>query len=439
MLQAVTTEEKKLQDYEPFVGEQVLSEIRRAAAPLAGARVLHVNSTAYGGGVAEILQTLVPLMRDVGIEAEWQVIVGERDFFTVTKSFHNALQGHSTDLTDEMKEIYLRNNELNGKLFEGDYDFVIIHDPQPAALLHYHGRDGASHWIWRCHIDTSTPYLPVRDFLKPFLLEYDAAIYTMEEYVSSGLEVPNVFIIPPSIDPLAAKNRPLDPEECRITVGRFGIDTRRPLLLQVSRFDPWKDPLGVVDAYRIVKSQIPEIQLALVGSMATDDPEGLIFYAKTLRRAGEDFDVHVLSNFDGVNHREVNAFQSIADVVIQKSTREGFGLVVAEAQWKGKAVVGGRVGGIPLQIVDGESGFLANDVESCANACLFLLKNPDTAAQMGAKGRENVRQRFLSTRHLMDYLNMFSHLGAAEPKHASSVAQGGGTVNIRHTGHAEGK
>ncbi|HUK90006.1 MAG TPA: glycosyltransferase [Blastocatellia bacterium] len=423
MLQAVTTEPKRLRDYEQFVGEEVVSQIRHAAAPFAGARVLHINATAYGGGVAEILQTLVPLMKDLGIDAEWQVIVGEKNFFSITKSFHNALQGHATELTDEMREMFLRNNELNAKLLEGDYDFIIVHDPQPAAMLHYHGHDGGKHWIWRCHIDTSTPYLPVRDFLKPFLLEYDAAIYTMPEYVSSGLAVPNVFIIPPSIDPLAEKNVPMDPEEARITTGRFGIDTKRPLMLQVSRFDPWKDPLGVVDAYRMVKAQIPEVQLALVGSMAADDPEGLIYYAKTLRRAGEDFDVHVLSNLDGVNNHEVNAFQTVADIVIQKSTREGFGLVVAEAQWKGKAVVGGRVGGIPLQIVDGESGFLANDIEGCANACLFLLKNPETAASMGVKGREQVRGRFLSTRHLLDYIKMFSTLHAASPESASSAAQ----------------
>jgi len=421
MLQVVGTEEKTLQSYEQFVGEQVIAEIRQAARPLEGARVLHINATAYGGGVAEILQTLVPLMKDVGIDAEWQVIVGERDFFTVTKSFHNALQGHAIDLTDEYREIFLRNNELNARLLEGSYDFIVVHDPQPAALLHFHGHEGGKHWIWRCHIDTSTPYLPVRDFLKPYLLEYDGAIYTMPEYVGSGMTIPNIFIIPPSIDPLAAKNTPMDEGEAVRMVGRFGIDVKRPLLVQVSRFDPWKDPLGVIDAYRIVKSQIPEVQLAMIGSMATDDPEGLIFYAKTLRRAGEDFDVHVLSNFDGVNNREVNAFQTVANVIIQKSTREGFGLVIAEAQWKGKAVVGGKVGGIPLQITDGETGFLINDIEGCANACLFLLKNPEHAAEIGAKARESVRERFLSTRHLMDYIKMFASLGTEAAETASTT------------------
>lgn len=410
MLQKVEVNEKHLQDYESVVGAEVIERIREAAKPLRGARVVHINATAYGGGVAEILQTLVPLMRDVGLDAEWQVIVGENQFFTVTKAFHNALQGHSIDLTNEDREMFLRNNELNARLFEGEYDYVIVHDPQPAALLHYHGREGGKHWVWRCHIDTSTPYLPVRDFLKPYLLEYDAAIYTLEEYVGSGMSFPKLFLIPPSIDPLAEKNQPMDMEEARRIVSRFGIDIKRPMLVQVSRFDPWKDPLGVIDAYRMVKEHIPDVQLALVGSMATDDPEGMVYYAKTLRRAGEDFDVHVLSNLDGVHNREVNAFQAVADVVIQKSTREGFGLVVTEALWKGKPVVGGKAGGIPLQVIDGETGFLVTDPEGCARSCLFLLQHPNRAKQMGDRAREHVRQHFLSTRHLIDYLDMFSNL-----------------------------
>lgn len=420
MLQKVEVTPKRLRDYESVVGSDVIQQITEDAKRLKGARVVHINATAYGGGVAEILQTLVPLMIDVGIEAEWQVIVGENEFFKVTKAFHNALQGHSIDLNDEVRDIFLRNNELNAKLFEGEYDYVIAHDPQPAALLHYHGRDGGKHWIWRCHIDTSTPYLPVRDFLKPYLLEYDAAIYTLPDYVGSGMTFPALYMVPPSIDPLAEKNRTMEMEEARRTVSRFGIDVNRPLLVQVSRFDPWKDPLGVIDAYRIVKSHFPEAQLGLIGSMATDDPEGMIYYAKTLRRAGEDFDVHVLSNLDGVHNREINAFQTAADVVIQKSTREGFGLVVTEALWKGKPVVGGKVGGIPLQVIDGETGFLVTDSEACARACLFLLQNPARAREMGEHAREHVRKNFLSTRHLADYVRIFNELaGKAKETTAS--------------------
>jgi trehalose synthase len=421
MLQTVEVKPKNLRDYESVVGADVIEQIREAARPLKGARVVHINATSYGGGVAEILQTLVPLMSDVGLKAEWQVIVGEKEFFIVTKMFHNALQGHSIELTEDVKDIFLRNNEINAKLFEGKYDYVVVHDPQPAALLHYHGRGGGKHWIWRCHIDTSTPYLPVRDFLKPYLLEYDAAIYTLEEYIGSGMTFPKVYMIPPSIDPLAEKNRPMELDEARRIVGRFGIDIKRPLLVQVSRFDPWKDPLGVIDAYKQVKSHMPEVQLALVGSMATDDPEGMVYYAKTLRRAGEDFDIHVLSNLDGVNNREVNAFQTVADALIQKSTREGFGLVVTEALWKGKPMVGGKVGGIPLQIIDGETGFLVTDVEGCARSSLFFLQHPNRAREMGERAREHVRNHFLSTRHLLDYLKMFGELAGQKE---DSIASG---------------
>jgi trehalose synthase len=420
MLQKVDVQSKSLRDYETIVGADVVEQIREAARPLKGSRVLHINATAYGGGVAEILQTLVPLMNDIGLSAEWQVIVGENEFFTVTKMFHNALQGHSIDLTDEVRDMFLRNNELNAGLLEGEYDYVVVHDPQPAALLHFHGREGGKHWIWRCHIDTSTPYLPVRDFLKPYLLEYDAAIYTLEEYVGSGMSFPKVYLIPPSIDPLVEKNKPMELEEARRIVGRFGIDIKRPLLVQVSRFDPWKDPLGVIDAYRMVKNHVPEAQLALVGSMATDDPEGMVYYAKTLRRSGEDFDIHVLSNLDGVHNREINAFQTAADAVIQKSTREGFGLVVTEALWKGKPVVGGKVGGIPLQVIDGETGYLVTDVEGCARACLFLLQHPNRAHVMGERAREHVRQNFLSTRHLFDYVKMFNELAGNKAETAST-------------------
>jgi trehalose synthase len=410
MLQTVELGKKSLSEYETVAGPDAIEAIRAAAEPLAGARVLHINATAYGGGVAEILQTLVPLMRDVGLDAKWQVIVGEKEFFTVTKSFHNALQGHSIELSEADRDVFLRDSQLNAKLFEGEYDFIIVHDPQPAALLHYNGRQGAKHWIWRCHIDTSTPYIPVRDFLKPYLLEYDAAIYTIAEYVGSGMTFPNLFIIPPSIDPLAEKNRPMSVDDARMIVGRYGVDLKRPIMVQVSRFDPWKDPLGVVDAYRKVKAKMPEVQLALVGQMATDDPEGMVYYARTLRRAGEDFDIHILSNLDGVHNREVNAFQTLADVVIQKSTREGFGLVVAEALWKGKPVVGGKAGGIPLQIIDGETGFLVTDNAGCANACMFLLENPAIGREMGVKAKEHVRKNFLSTRNLLEYLRMFASL-----------------------------
>jgi trehalose synthase len=410
MLQQVEMEAKRLADYRPIVGEEVIAEIRSLAEPLRGARVVHVNATAFGGGVAEMLYTLVPLMRDVGLEAEWQVIAGEDEFFNVTKACHNGLQGMDIPFTEEMKAIWRRYNEMNASRFEGQYDFVVIHDPQPAGLLHYHGRAGGKHWAWRCHIDTSHPNPAYWDFFAPYITEYQAGIFTMEQYVGPGVDFEHLAIITPTIDPLSPKNAPMAEEEAREIVACFGIDVSRPVITQVSRFDPWKDPLGVIDAYRIVKEQMPEVQLALVGSMASDDPEGWYYLDKTSRHAGEDFDIHILHNFHGVGALEVGAFQMASDVVIQKSTREGFGLVVTEALWKGKPLVGGNAGGIPLQVLDGQTGFLVDSAEACGEKALYLLQHPEEAARMGAAAREHVRRNFLTTRHLRDYLSLFHRM-----------------------------
>ncbi|MFQ6001058.1 MAG: glycosyltransferase [Anaerolineae bacterium] len=411
MLHRVNVEPKALDEYRTIVGDEEITAIRALAEPLRGARVLHVNATTFGGGVAEILSTLVPLMKDIGIEAEWQVLHGADEFFKVTKAFHNALQGATVPITEEMKEVYNRHNRLNAEALEGEYDYLIIHDPQPAAILRFHGRTGSRHWIWRCHIDTSAPNPEAWDFLSPYLEAYDVAIFTMERYVHGEPKFHKLAIIPPSIDPLSPKNKPQTLKESQAILARFKVDTSRPLLTQVSRFDPWKDPLGVIDAYRMVKVEMPEVQLALVGSMATDDPQGWEYYERTVRHAGEDYDIHILHNLHGVGNVEVNAFQSASDVIIQKSIREGFGLVVTEALWKGKPVVGSNVGGIPLQIIDGENGFLVNDIEECADRVLYLLQNPSRRAKkMGAKAREHVRKRFLSPRHLKDYLRLFLSL-----------------------------
>ncbi len=413
MLNVVEVEEKSLDAYKAIVGEHVLEDIRRLARPLRGQSVVHVNATAFGGGVAEILQTLVPLMRDVGLDASWQVIEGADEFFNVTKAMHNGLQGMDIPFSEAMQAVWRRYNQLNAEAFEGRYDFVIVHDPQPAGLFHYSQGKQGQHWAWRCHIDTSHPNPVYWNFLAPFIGEYEAGIFTMKEYVGPGVSFPHLALIPPTIDPLSPKNKEMSLEEARHIVGAFGIDPSRPLLLQVSRFDPWKDPLGVIDCYRLVKQHVPNVQLALVGSMASDDPEGWEYYDRTVRHAGEDFDIHILHNFHGVGNREVNAFQRAADVVIQKSLREGFGLVVAEAMWKGKPVVGGRVGGIPLQIVEGETGFLVTSVEECARRALFLLTHPDVARHMGTAARERVRERFLVTRHLADYLRLLHTLNGS--------------------------
>ncbi len=413
MLQQVELQAKHLDDYAPIVGEATIAELRALAAPLRGARVLHVNATAYGGGVAEILQTLVPLMRDAGLDAHWQVIAGTDEFFTVTKACHNGLQGMDLPLSDEMRAIWRRYNEANAANLEGEHDFVVVHDPQPAGLLHYSRHAGGRHWLWRCHIDTSHPNPAFWEFFAPYISEYEAGIFTMQQYVGPGVHFAHLACIAPTIDPLSPKNAPMSPEAARQTVARFGLDTTRPIITQVSRFDPWKDPLGVIDAYRIVKARVPTLQLALVGSMAADDPEGWYYLDKTSRHAGEDPDIHILHNYHGVGNVEVGAFQTVSDVVIQKSTREGFGLVVTEALWKGRPVVGGKAGGIPLQIIDGETGYLVDSVEECAARTLALLERPQEAARMGRAARELVRRHFLSTRHLADYLRLFAELDRA--------------------------
>jgi trehalose synthase len=410
VLQQVEVESKRLADYRAIVSDEVMTQIHALSTPLQGAHVVHVNATAFGGGVAEILATLVPLMRDAGLEAEWQVIEGTDEFFNVTKACHNGLQGMDIPFTDEMKATWRHYNEVNAGGFEGDYDFVVVHDPQPAGLLRCHGREGGKHWAWRCHIDTSHPNPAYWDFFAPYITEYEAGIFTMEQYVGPGVDYEHLAVIPPTIDPLSPKNAPLPTERAREIVASFGIDVGRPLITQVSRFDPWKDPLGVIDAYRIVKKQVPEVQLALVGSMASDDPEGWYYLDKTIRHAGEDFDVHILHNLHGVGALEVGAFQTVSDVVVQKSTREGFGLVVTEALWKGKPVVGGDAGGIPLQIIDGETGFLVKSAEACGEKALYLLQHPEEAARMGTAAREHVRRNFLTTRHLADYLHLFADL-----------------------------
>ena len=410
MLEKVSVEKKSLDDYRSIIGEDRIKEIRRFADQLKGARVVHVNSTAYGGGVSEILQSLVPLMNDVGLQAEWQVIEGTDEFWNVTKASHNGLQGMEIELTEEMKKIWRRYNKKNAEKFSGDYDFVVVHDPQTAGLLHLHGRAGGKHWLWRCHIDTSEPNPDYRGFYSPYINQYECGIFTMQQYVGPGVDFKFLEIIPPTIDPLFEKNAPISTDDARKVVARFGIDTDRPLITQVSRFDPWKDPLGVIDAYRIVKKEVPEVQLALVGSMASDDPEGWYFLDKTIRHAGKDDDIFVLHNFHGVNAYEVGCFQTASDVVVQKSTKEGFGLVVTEALWKGKSVIGGKVGGIPLQVLDGETGYLVESIDRCAEKILFLLKNSSQAEEMGKAAIEHVRENFLITRHLKDYLQLFMKL-----------------------------
>ncbi|HEX5156239.1 MAG TPA: glycosyltransferase [Ktedonobacterales bacterium] len=411
-MQDVVLVEKSLADYEPVVGEDIIAELRGMADPFQGARVLHISSTAYGGGVAEMLHTLIPLMRSAGLDAHWKIISGTDEFFAVTKSMHNALQGMELELTPAMKAAYLHSNVENAVYFENDYDFIIVHDPQPAPLRMLRAGDGGK-WIWRCHIDLTAANETYWSFLRPYVQAYDAAIFTMPEYVKKDLRIGKVAIVPPAIDPLSPKNAPMSDEDAARIVSLYGMDPERPMLVQVSRFDPWKDPLGVIDVYRTVRQKFPDVQLVMVGSMAHDDPEGMEYYQRTKDYADGDPDIHLLSNIDGVGNVEVNAIQRMATVVLQKSLREGFGLTISEGLWKGKPVVGGNVGGIPLQIQDGETGYLVNSIEECSKRVLDLMRNPARARKMGALGREVVRQNFLSTANLRNYLRLFTDLTQA--------------------------
>ncbi len=408
MLTPVAVAHKSLADYTHIVGRELIDEIRELAEPLKDKRVVHLNATSYGGGVAEILHTLIPLMRDVGLDCEWHVIYGQDEFFEATKVMHNALQGNRQDLSDEQWAVWERYNEMNARELSRGWDVCVVHDPQPAAIKSLDpGNAGA--WVWRCHIDISTPNPATLDRLLPWLQQYPASLFHVPSYVPPGMDG-GVNVVPPAIDPLAPKNMALSRDDAVHICRQLGIDVDRPLMCQVSRFDPWKDPQGVIDAYRLVKEDHADVQLALVGSMASDDPEGWDFYNATVAHALDDPDIHILNNFNNVGNIEVNAFQSLSDVVIQKSTREGFGLTVSEALWKARPFIGGDVGGIPLQVTDEQTGFLVSSVEACAARAKQILDEPDAARLLGQRGKEHVRAHFLTPRYLRDYLKIFSEV-----------------------------
>jgi len=410
-LDLVQTRPKDYQQYLGFIDLDTKIELDYYINDMKGKKVAMINATAFGGGVAEILHSLVPLASDMGVQIDWWVMQGAEEFYTVTKVFHNRLQGQEGPLPGRAKDVYQQYNQLNAAAMAGwDYDYIVVHDPQPAALIEYRQPGDRARWIWRCHIDTSTPNPEYWDYLYRYIRQYDAVIFTMKDFIKEGVILNNLTMITPSIDPLSLKNRPMDKNEAAKITSRFGIDINRPLIAQISRFDPWKDPLGVIDAYKIVKKEFPSVQLALVGSMATDDPEGWDYLYRTLRRAGEDYDIEVVTNFNGISNLEVNAFQNFSEVLLQKSIREGFALTVSEGMWKNTPVVGGTAGGIKLQIDDGVNGYLVNTVEECAEKVLYLLRNPGLMAEMGQAGHEKVRQNFLITKHILNYLRLFDKL-----------------------------
>ncbi len=421
MLQPVAVGSKRLADYTHIAGRPLIDEINELCEPLRGLRVLHLSATAFGGGVSEILYSIVPLMSDIGLDCHWQVIYGREEFFNATKVMHNSLQGAAQDLTDEQWATWERYNEMNARELSEGWDVIVVHDPQPAAiccLVPEKARD----WVWRCHIDLSSPNQATLGRLLPYLSAHATSVFHMRQYAPAGIG-DAVHIVPPAIDPLTPKNMALSPDDAAYVCQQFGIDVDRPLICQVSRFDPWKDPLGVIDAYRIVKRELPAVQLALVGSMATDDPEGWDFFNATVSHADGDPDIHILNNFNNVGAIEVNAFQSHSDVLVQKSIREGFGLTVSEAIWKARPFIGGAVGGIPLQVEDGRSGFLVDSVEQCAQRAIEILRDPTLGKALGRAGKEHVRTHFLMPRLLRDWLRIMTNLPGTQRGAAQEHAE----------------
>jgi trehalose synthase len=395
--------------YSEVVGAPVIDQLRRLGERLRDVRVVHVNSTREGGGVAEILHWMVPLMNDLGLKAGWEVIEGNDAFFSMTKGIHNGLQGYPVSLSKKDWDVYeavnAKNNERLAPLLE-DADIVVIHDPQPAAQLKLMAGRRRGIWIWRAHIDVSRPYHPVWKALRPYVQDYDASIFSLNSFAQ--LLPHEQFIIAPSIDPLSEKNMPLDKKFINEIAHVYNLDRRRPLIVQISRFDRFKDPVGVIEAYRMVRKITP-IQLVLAGSGATDDPEGKEILDDVMAAAGDDPDIRVLL-LPSDAHRHINALQRLADIVIQKSTKEGFGLTVTEGLWKGKPVIGGDVGGIRLQVVSHYTGYLVNSPEGAAHRIRYLLHHRSKMREMGNTAREYVRANFLLTRHIREYLTLFLYL-----------------------------
>lgn len=394
-----------IQSYAGIAGTDVIDQLRQLAEPLRGMKVVHVNSTRVGGGVAEILAKLVPLMTDLGIDTRWEVITGNADFYQCTKHFHNALQGDDVEIPASLLRNFEEINKQNAEQLRPaleDADIVFIHDPQPAPLLSMMP-ERKGRWIWRCHIDVSRPHRPVWKYLRPFLTGYDASIWSLPDFAQS-LPHPQ-YIIPPSIDPLSDKNVELPAAEVEEVYSRFDIDPRRPLLTQVSRYDRFKDPVGVIRAYRLSKNFAPGLQLVLAGGSATDDPEGAAVLDEVNAAANGDPDIKILL-LPSDAHRTINALQRASDIVMQKSTKEGFGLTVTEALWKGKPVIGGNTGGIRLQVINHHTGFLVSSPEGAALRTRYLLNHRDVLESMGQKARTFVRDNFLLTRHLREYLTL---------------------------------
>ncbi len=400
---------KRLEDYRGIVPDEILADLHKRASRLYDRHVVHVNSTAQGGGVAEMLYALIPLMNDAGVDAGWRVLVGGPDFFNVTKAFHNGLQSEPIDLSEQKKRLYIQVNEAFSQYTHiRHHDAIIIHDPQPLPIIKFYKK--RQPWIWRCHIDLSDPDPKLWEFLQGYILRYDLMIVSHERYLRPELPIEQ-RIVNPAIDPLSQKNIELPERTIAKYLKRHRIPLDKPLITQVSRFDKWKDPLGVVEVFKHVREKV-DCRLVLAGNMATDDPEGFGIFEKVRRKAGALIDRGDVILMIGATDIEINALQRVSSVVLQKSLREGFGLTVSEAMWKGTPVVASAVGGIPLQVIDGETGFLVDptDVAGCADRIVEILTNESLARELATRGREHVRENFLVTRLLGHYLALLAEL-----------------------------
>lgn len=399
----------QLDDYREIVGNDVIYSLYQKMRKLYGKNLLHINSTYIGGGVAEMLSAIVPMMNEIGLESGWRTIHGNTDFYGITKKFHNALQGEKINFSEMKRSLYLQVNEQFSQYTHiCDHDFVVIHDPQPLPLIQFYKKKQP--WIWRCHIDLSSPEKQIWDYLKKFILKYELVIVSSEKYMSKDLPI-EYRIIQPAIDPLSHKNKIISDADIAKYLKKNNVPTDKPIITQISRFDKWKDPIGVVEIFRRVKEKV-DCRLVLCGNMATDDPEGFAIFEDIKQQAKQLIETNDIILITVENSILVNALQRISSVIIQKSIREGFGLTVTEGLWKEKPVVASNVGGIPLQITDGENGFLVDpyDFDGFAERIVELLKNPSLAKEMGKKGKETVRKKFLMTRTLSDYLDLLNDI-----------------------------
>src|SRR5215475_834444 len=400
----------KLADYEPIIGKSQVDELRFVAQPLQGKRAKMVNSTAVGGGVAEMLNRLVPLLDELCVRTGWEVITGGNDFFDVTKGFHNALHGAPFSLTQQARDVFLSHTEQNRARMRFDEDFVVIHDPQPAGLIASKS-DSQAKWVWRCHIDLSHPNEDVWRFLQPMVERYDAAVFSSPAFARQ-LAIPQALFYP-CIDPLSEKNKELDDSYIQEVCDNFGVDRSRPMVTQISRFDRLKDPLGVIQAYKMAKKYV-DFQLVLAGGGASDDPEGAVVLKEVQDAAAQDPDIIILE-LPPWSALEINALQRASTIVIQKSLKEGFGLTVTEALWKSKPTIASSVGGIPTQVIDKHTGVLVHSVEGCAYQIRYLLTHPEFGTQLGKNGREHVKENFLMTTNALRWVLLFRTLSASTP------------------------